>query len=85
VAGERSCVSGTTDPVGRTALQIHHGENSYCVGVETVEQRVRKTAQKSTTDRTKYYRPGFWVFGHRLARTFDFREERSPRPGLSKS
>ena len=71
-----------TDPIPRSALQIHDRENADFVFGHGVKKSVRKPLAQSTPSRIKYDRPRFRMLNERFGAATNFREEGYAKPEL---
>src|SRR5438876_4446587 len=70
------------DPVPRTTFEIHHRENPDTAQLDFVQERVRKAAEKATTNGTKENGSGFGMRFNGLQAAIDFLEEGRAEPRL---
>jgi len=69
---------------GAAPLEIHHRENPDAVGLDLVQERVRKSAEKTTTDRPMQNRSGFGMSPDGLKAPVNLLEEGGAESGLLK-
>ena len=74
-----------TDPIHRSALQVHNREDPYPVWLDGIEKRIGKPGKESATDRLSDQQTGFREIHDGLRTTLDFIRNADPRPGLSDS